>query len=113
MTERRVIVEGDTEGWTDCPEPHLGGGTYSINPTAFDQGFVTINDKRVILKGQAYPGHVYGTEPCIGYAGALGASGLVTINGTAIVRDGDAGADDCHGLLGANSVQQDFVSTDE
>jgi len=103
---RKVIVDGDTETWTDCPPPHMGGGTGTIRNTLND--FVTINGKAVILKGQEYTG----PDGCSGNAG-VDSDSFVTIGGVPIVREGDAGADDCHGLLGAQSIQQDFVTVIE
>ncbi len=106
MTGRNVIVDGDIETWTDCPPPHLGGGTGTIHNTEND--FVTIAGKAVILKGQEYTG----PDGCGGNAG-VNSDSFVTIDGTPIVRAGDAGSDGCHALLGAQSVQQDFVTVIE
>jgi len=70
--------------------------------------FVTIAGKAVILKGQAYTG----PDGCGGNAGHNSDS-FVQIGGIPIVRAGDAGSDGCHALLGAQSIQQDFVTVTE
>lgn len=107
MTAKRVIVDGDTETWTDCPAPHLGGGTGTIRNTLND--CVTIDTHAVIVRGQQYTG----PDGCSGSAGTSGAGSLVSIDGVPVVLEGDCGSDGCHGLLGAQSVQQDFVSVSE
>jgi len=107
MTAKKAIVDGDTEVWTDCPPPHLGGGTGTIHNTLND--FVTIENKAVIVRGQQYTG----PDGCGGNAGTNGTSSFVTLNGTPIVLEGDTGSDGCHALLGAQSVQQDFVTVIE
>jgi len=99
----KIAVDGDTEIWNDCPDPHYGGGTYPVTPIT-DQDLVFIGGKRVVPKGQYYPGH------CGATAGdASACSTLVFINGTPVCREGDIGLDGCHTLYGIVVAQQDFV----
>jgi len=104
---RRVIVEGDTETWTDCPAPHDGGGVGTITNTL--NTLLKINGKFAILKGQPY----VGPDGCDGTAGTNATcSKILKVNGVPVVLEGDAGLGGCHGLLGAKSVQQGFVSSE-
>jgi len=107
MTAKKVIVAGDTETWTNCPDPHNGGGTGTITNTL--NNVLRIHGKYVILKGQPYKG----PDGCDGTAGTNGTcSTALKVGGVPVVLEGDAGADGCHGLLGAISDQQDFVTSE-
>jgi hypothetical protein len=107
MSDKKLIVEGDTEVWTDCPPPHHGGGT-GVLINSLDT-LVEIEGKAVIVRGQPYTG----PDGCAGSAGAtVTTESLIEIDGLSVVLEDDAGTDGCHGLLGAISGQQDFVTSE-
>ena len=101
-----VIVEGDHEPWLDCPFPHNGGGMGTIGPSTANT-FVRIDGNPVIVKAQSYQG----PDGCGGNAGT-NAGSITRINGTNVVRAGDAGTNGCHALMGAQAVVQSFVFSD-
>jgi len=101
-----IAVEGDIDTCSDCPDPHLGGGSYVITPVDL-QDFVFINGKLVVCKGEDFYAHCD-----TAYAGENSeCSTLVFINGKPVCREGDVSkhSNSCHVFSGIEVLGQDFV----
>jgi len=101
MTSQLIATDGDTE-YQDCAHiPCVGDGTYNIPSTL--QGFVYINNKKIIVNSQEFSAH--------GTATTVPSTALLYINGMAVVRDGDT-VDHHHDNTGVDVGNQSFVCSE-
>ena len=98
----KIAVQGDYDTQDNCHDPPAGGGSYSLQSS---QNFVFINNKPVILKGDAFQAHE------TAYAGDNSiCSTLIFINGKRVCRAGDVSrSSSCHSFSGITVINQDFV----
>lgn len=98
MTSLLIATSGDTETQECAHVPCVGDGTYNIPSTL--QGFVYINNKKIIVNSQEFSAH--------GTATTVPSTALLYINGMAVVRDNDT-IDHHHDNNGVDVGNQSFV----
>lgn len=106
-----IAVEGDYDTQDCCYHGGItctGDGNYNITPVN-KQGFVYINGKLVVVKGEDFNTHSGGS--CEGFAAqSSGGSSFIFINGMPVARENDISeSESCHTFSGIAVTNQNFV----